>query len=129
MEKKLFLEDLSNHSEKSIKEHLINYYTAKKEDIERYEIIVAYESVGDYGCDSSSFFLLKDIVSGKLYEVHGSHCSCHGFENQFNPEETDIYYLKSEKFSFSLGGHDSLGYDEEEGINLSKTKKFLKENL
>lgn len=27
-------------------------------------------------------------VDGKLYEVHGSHCSCHGLEDQFEPEET-----------------------------------------
>jgi len=24
---------------------------------------------------------------GKLYEVHGSHCSCYGLENQWEPEE------------------------------------------
>jgi hypothetical protein len=25
---------------------------------------------------------------GKLYEVHGSHCSCYGLEDQWEPEET-----------------------------------------
>lgn len=25
---------------------------------------------------------------GKLYEVHGSHCSCYGLEGQWSPEET-----------------------------------------
>ena len=27
---------------------------------------------------------------GKLYEVYGSHCSCYGLEDQWEPEEIDI---------------------------------------
>lgn len=26
----------------------------------------------------------------KLYEVNGSHCSCYGLEDQWEPEETDV---------------------------------------
>jgi hypothetical protein len=28
------------------------------------------------------------VKDGKLYEVHGSHCSCYGLEDQWSPEET-----------------------------------------
>ena len=31
---------------------------------------------------------------GKLYEVNGSHCSCYGLENQWEPEETSMEALK-----------------------------------
>lgn len=42
----------------------------------------------DQECYEGSAFVLfrKD---GKLYEVHGSHCSCYGLEGQWAPEETD----------------------------------------
>ena len=58
------------------------------------EVLVAYESVGSWGCDSSSFFLLKDKTSGKMFEVHGGHCSCFGFEGQLQLEETTIRGFK-----------------------------------
>ena len=31
---------------------------------------------------------------GKLYEVHGSHCSCNGLEEQWAPEETSWEALR-----------------------------------
>jgi hypothetical protein len=31
--------------------------------------------------------------NGKLYEAHGSHCSCQGLEGQWNPEETSLEAL------------------------------------
>lgn len=30
---------------------------------------------------------------GKLYEVNGSHCSCMGLEDQWEPEETSVVAL------------------------------------
>ena len=39
-------------------------------------------------------FLLKDKTSGKMFEVHGGHCSCFGFEGQLQLEETTIEALK-----------------------------------
>lgn len=36
--------------------------------------------------------------SGKIYEVHGYHCSCYGFEGQWDPEETTIEALLQTKF-------------------------------
>jgi len=49
---------------------------------------------------------------GKLYECHGSHCSCYGLEGQFEPEETSLEVLagkgKKEKDSYwyFLSDHD-----------------------
>lgn len=107
MMNQLFLEDLKDFTEEEIREHFRSEYEAKKEDIDKFDILIAYESVGNWGCDSSSFFLLRDRETNELYENHGSHCSCYGFEGQFTPEKTTIDYLKSDNFYFCTGGYDS----------------------
>jgi hypothetical protein len=114
--KTLFLEDLANFTEDQIKEHLIEEYQARKSEVEMYDILIAYESVGSFGCDSTSFFLLKDKESGELFEVHGSHCSCYGFETQFEPSPTTIEYLKSNHFSFYTGGYDGNRSENENAV-------------
>lgn len=45
-------------------------------------LFAAYEN-GGY--DGSAFVLFRK--DGQLFEVHGSHCSCHGLEDQWVPEE------------------------------------------
>lgn len=117
----LFLEDLKGHTQAEVKAHLIKEYGATKEDMKRFRIEIAYESVGAWGCDSSSFFLLREKSTGDLYEVHGSHCSCFGFEDQFEPEKTTLQYLKSDKFHFTTGGYD---YDRDE--SLKSVASFIK---
>ena len=104
--KQLFLEDLTGLTEDEVKAHIKDSYSYNG-DLSEYKILVAYESVGSGGCDSRSWFLLLDIYSGKLYETHGSHCSYSGFEGQFEPEETTLDYLKSDKFYFSTGYYGS----------------------
>ena len=39
------------------------------------------------GCYEGDAHLIYER-DGKLYENHGSHCSCYGLENQWAPEET-----------------------------------------
>ena len=46
-------------------------------------IVAAYEHEGYEG---SAFVLFER--EGKLFEAHGSHCSCYGLEDQWSPEET-----------------------------------------
>ena len=92
--------------------------------LDDYNILIAYESVGSWGCDSSSFFLLQKKSSGRLFEVHGSHCSCYGFEGQWTPEKTTKKYLKSDKFYFSCGGYDS---DDER--NKQAVQTFISNNI
>lgn len=118
---KLFLEDLEGMEESEIKQHLIRSYDARREEVDKFEILVAYESVGSWGCDSSSFFLLRDRDTSQLYENHGSHCSCYGFEGQFSPEETSIEYLKSDNFYFCTGG-----YDGSYGKNMREVKEYIR---
>lgn len=116
----LYLEDLSGLSEEEVKKHIVSSYEVEQSEIDKYEILVAYESVGSWGCDSSSWILLKEKSTGLLFETYGSHCSCYGFEEQFEPEETTVEYLQSDKFYFSCGGYD----DNDEEI-----KRLVKEYL
>ena len=73
--------------------------------MDEYDVVVAYEHVGDYGCDSSSMFVLRHRSSGELFMVCGSHCSCMGFEDQFDLTKVTEAYLHTE-FYFSCGGYD-----------------------
>jgi hypothetical protein len=71
---------------------------------------------GDYGGkEAAILFALYDgggydgwaIVifeqDGKLFEVNGSHCSCYGLEDQWNPEETSWGALKDRKLYYGYG--------------------------
>jgi len=126
--KRLYLEDLKDLDEVGVKAHLAQKYGkdgyAHDESIAReldeYDIVIAYESVGSWGCDSSSFFLLRHKSSGEMFEVHGSHCSCYGFEGQFELEAVTVEHLKSDKFYLPCGG-----YDNNETANTKAVKDFI----
>jgi hypothetical protein len=127
----LAIEDLLGKTEADEKLHIADKYAEQPYDkesakvvydqLEKLDVLVAYESVGSWGCDSTSFFVFKDKETGMLYEMHGSHCSCYGFEGQFRLEQTTTEALKSrvanarsrneddedEHAIFSIGGYDS----------------------
>lgn len=134
---RLFLEDLKDYTLEEVVKHLKNEYCGREDNyaytgeididqsaVNNYDIIIAYESVGSWGCDSSSFFLLRSKLDSKLYEVHGSHCSCFGFEGQFEPKESSYEYLSSDKFYFSCGG-----YDTNDDLNRALVKEFISDKL
>ncbi len=135
--KQLFLEDLKELDEAGIKKHLVEEYAGDKSGfdygepddndeakvekyLEDYSVIIAYESVGSWGCDSSSYFLLQHKETGKYQEFSGGHCSCYGFEGQFDPQEATLEYLKSDEFNFYCGG-----YDDNETENQKAVKEFI----
>ena len=103
----LCLEDLSElTTQKQVKAHIAVAFEIHPDKLKGLTVLIAYESVGSWGCDSSNWFLLRDSTE-RLLENHGGHCSCYGFEDQWEPEETSLEYLKSDKFYFSCGGYDS----------------------
>jgi len=135
--KRLFLEDLKAMTEGEVIEHVAQNYAGKasgfdygnpsvddkqvvRTDMLRFNVLIAYESVGSWGCDSSSYFLMKEKSTGELFEFSGSHCSCYGFEGQYSPEPVSIEYLKSDKFYLPCGG-----YDNDAGGNKSAVKEYL----
>jgi hypothetical protein len=119
--KTLTLEDLKDMDRKALLGHIVEQYECKPEEVKKFDILIAYESVGNYGCDSSSWFLLRDRASKALYEVSGSHCSCYGFENQWGPSLTTLAYLKSDHFRLYTGGYDDGAKANEEAV-----KNFIK---
>lgn len=118
----LALEDFANMGTAEVREKITaDFETTLPANL---EVLIAYMSVGSWGCDSSAWFLLRERGTQNLFEVSGSHCSCYGFEDQWKPEPTTREYLKSDKFSFSCGG-----YDDNENANKEAVKKYLAENL
>ena len=136
--KNLFLADLEGFSESDVKNHIAKEYSNQDQyeapnpdevnkvlkELEDYDVLIAYESVGNWGCDSSSWFLFKHKKSGQLFEMHGSHCSCYGFEGQFDLEETSVEYLKEK-----IKNDDRIfycgGYDEKETENQQAVKQYI----
>lgn len=55
-------------------------------DLKDEEVLYASYSREDYEGSAVVLFLRE----GKLYEVYGSHCSCYGLEDQWEPEEASI---------------------------------------
>lgn len=118
----LVLEDLKDMSEEEVRNHIVEDYEVEHKELDQYDILIAYESVGSFGCDSESFFLLKNKETGQLFENHASHCSCYGFEYQFEPEETTVAYLQSEHFGFCNGL-----YDEDSEGNRDKVMRYIEQ--
>jgi hypothetical protein len=134
----LAIEDLLGKTEAEVKQHIVDNYAQelyeRKEvydQLDKLDVLVAYESVGSWGCDSASFFVFKDKETGMVYEMHGSHCSCYGFEGQFRLEETTIEALKSrveharsrneedeDEYSiFCIGGYDGDSTNNAKAVN------------
>lgn len=105
------------------KESVISEFGIDAASLDGAEILLAYYHIGDYGCDSSAFVLYEK--DGKLFEVHGAHCSCHGLSeidysgsvgSQWDPEETTVEALEHRATKGSLGsvgGYDDEGYQKE----------------
>lgn len=119
----LYLANLSGYDEAGVKSHIAENYAGSfapfdygepsdkdkadlSRELEKFDVLVAYEHVGSWGCDSSSYFLMRDKKSGEYKDFTGSHCSCFGFKGQYEPEDTSLEYIASDKFSFYGGGYD-----------------------
>lgn len=75
-----YFHDWANADKKS----MLADFCEEESALDGAEVIVASYT---YECYSGEAYVLfrRD---GKLYEVHASHCSCYGLEDQWSPEET-----------------------------------------
>ena len=64
------------------------------------DVLFAYYSYEDYS--GTAFVLYKK--GRKLFEAHGSHCSCDGLEGQWHPEETTWEALDMRDYTWSYDG-------------------------
>lgn len=92
-------------------------FTCSDKDMEGVKILLAWYGYGDY--DGSAFVLFEH--DGKLYEVNGSHSSCYGLEDQWEPEETSVEALRH-RIEKGLLGKSSY-YDD--GVFDVALKKIL----
>jgi hypothetical protein len=69
------------------------------------KILFASYGTDNYSGDAFVLFEKND----KLFEVNGSHCSCYGLENQWEPEETTIELLTKRLIDGKLGFDDYSG--------------------
>ena len=68
------------------------------------EVLIAWYGDGCY-CGAAFVLYRKD---GKLFEVNGSHCSCYGLEDQWEPEETtwEVLAIRDLRGSYD-GGNEA----------------------
>ena len=88
-------------------------------DFKGVKILLA--SYGTGGYEGSAFVLFRR--DGQLYEVNGSHCSCYGLENQWDPELTTVEALRHRLTNGTLGA-DSY-YDNSFAIELHQVLDAL----
>ena len=122
--KTLFLADLQNKSEKEIKDYIAEEYETARKALDNFSFLIAYESVGSWGCDSASYFLIREKTTGALFDVRGSHCSCYGFEGQWEPEAIELAALKAR----AKQGETRMftgGYDEDAEKNQKAIKEYI----
>ena len=105
MENELFLGGFKGWSYNEIVNYIVENFEVEKSIVDNYHIIIANSDLGDY--EESAFFLLTGKTDGKLYIVDGSHCSCYGFEGQFETDETEIEYLISDNAYFGSSLSDT----------------------
>ena len=90
----MYIEKFENNDD------IINQYHAPKDALDGATVHLAWYGYGDY-CGRSLVVFEKD---GQLYEVNGSHCSCNGLEEQWEPETTNWEALANRDFSGEYDG-------------------------
>lgn len=124
------LADFAGMSEAQVKVKIAEDFGIDHLALDGIKIVVAYMSVGSWGCDSSAFIVFeRDHV---LFEVNGSHCSCHGFgssnigdegDTQWRPEEVSTVAAVVGRADYSLAGG---GYDDDAKANADAIRAALR---
>lgn len=92
------------------KENVMDSFVLSKEERDVYQDSVIVFAV--YDCDefSGTAFVLFE-QDGRLYEVHGGHCSYDGLENQWLPEEVDLNELEHRLIHGTFGENSGFKKD------------------
>lgn len=85
------------HNDFGSVEDVICSYHISESELEGATVIHA-DYTYEYYEGSSYVLFFKD---GKYYEVFGSHCSCYGLEDQWDPEEVTVAQLLDERRNLS----------------------------
>jgi hypothetical protein len=127
----IFLNDWAteNYAGKKGFEAMVDDFGITAERLEGVEILLASYTAANY--EGYAFVLFRKDC--KLYEVNGSHCSCHGLnaesyaggDTQWQPEETTIEALEHrlEKGNLGSGWRDENRFGNELRFILEQLKK------
>lgn len=94
----LFLDDLCGLEYDQVAKKVSEEFQVERSELDKMEFLIASVDVGEY--EGAAYFLVKDRETGLLYEVHGGHCSCMGFEGQWEPKITSKEYLLSKHWRY-----------------------------
>jgi len=72
------------------KSDIVGQFSAPENALEEAVILYAKYRYEDYSGSAYILYMIED----KMYEVHGSHCSCNGLEGQWSPEEVTYAELE-----------------------------------
>lgn len=85
--------------------HWIESKQRMNEALDKYkDINILLASYGNANWSGDAFVLFEQ--DGKLFEVHGSHCSCYGLEEQWKPEEVSLLELEHRLLNGTFGEDD-----------------------
>jgi hypothetical protein len=84
----------------------------------KFQILYAIYTQGGY--DGSAWVLFQDRVTGNLFEVNGSHCSCYGLEDQWEPEAVNVRSLRNRMRDGNVGPYE---------VNINEDLEAVLKNL
>lgn len=93
---KLFLGDVADYSVEQLIDWVAENFCQDKASLSKYEFLVA--SVNENSYDGNAYFLVKNRETGEYLEVDAAHCSCFGYEDQWEPKSAPKVYLVSDKY-------------------------------
>ena len=91
----IILGDLSGRTVEEVEANIVNCWEHPA-GFGGLQLLIAYEGYSDY--EGDAFYLMKDVQTGEFYEVNGGHCSCYGFEGQWEPESTTAEAIISRRY-------------------------------
>lgn len=112
--------DFAGMDEAAVKAKICEDFEIDNSVLTDVEIVVAYMSVGSWGCDSDAFIVIRR--DNKLFEIHGSHCSCYGFEGQWDEEPLPDVSVIATRDDYELAGG---GYDNDSVNNAAAIRAAL----
>jgi len=103
----MYLHEWAHDNEAESRAAMLTNFAITERALDGATILLASYSDESYSGDA--YVLLER--DGVLYEVHGSHCSCYGLEDQWEPEQTSPAALRSrlEKGDLYLYGVATYG--------------------
>ena len=92
-----FEESLTSYTIEQVKEFVMVNSPNEKDEFK--DLIPICGVLNSYGYEEDAEVHLVNPYTGKFYSVHGSHCSCYGFEDQFKLEENPVKYLMTTQYA------------------------------